>query len=90
MQIGARSQTDGRSTSGYMFTLGSATISWSTKKQAIVALSSTKAKYRGAAIVTCEEVWIRRLIADLGEYTDGAVTILSNNMSNIQLAKNPV
>ena len=84
------SQTDRRSTSGYMFTLGSAAISCSSKKQAIVALSSTKVEYRGAAIATCEEVWIRRLLANLGQYTDGAVTIWCDNMSNIQLAKNPV
>ena len=86
----AGSQTDRRSTSGYMFTLGSAGISWSSKKQATVALSSTEAEYRGAAIATCEEVWIRRLLADLGVYIDGAVTIWCDNMSSIQLAKNPV
>jgi hypothetical protein len=86
----AGNQTDRRSTSGYMFTLGSAAISWSSKKQATVALSSTEAEYRGAAIATCEEVWIRRLLADLGEYIDGVVTIWCDNMSSIQLAKNPV
>ena len=86
----AGSQTNRSSTSGYIFTLRSAGISWSSKKQAIVALSSTEAEYRGTAIATCEEVWIRRLLADLGEYIDGAVTIWCDNMSSIQLAKNPV
>jgi hypothetical protein len=86
----AGNQTDRRSTSGYMFTLGSVAISWSSKKQATVALSSTEAEYRGAAIATCEEVWIKRLLADLGEYIDGAVTIWCDNMSSIQFAKNPV
>ena len=86
----AGNQTDRRSTSGYVFTLGSATISWSSKKQATVALSSTEAEYRAVAIATCEEVWLRRLIADLGEYIDGAVTIWCDNMSSIQLTKNPV
>ena len=66
---------DRRSTSEYMFTLGSAAISWNCKKQAIVTLSSTEAEYRGGAIATCEEVHIRRLLADLGEYIHGAVTI---------------
>ena len=83
----AGSQTDRRSTSGYMFTLGSATISWSSKEQATVALSSTKAEYRGAAIATCAEVWIRRLLSDLGEYIDGAVTIWCDNMSIISSQK---
>ena len=70
--------------------MGSATISWSSKKQATVALSSTEAEYRAASIATCEEVWLRRLIADLGEYIDGAVAIWCDNMSSIQLTKNPV
>ena len=35
-------------------------------------------------------MWIRRLLADLGEYIDGVVTIWCDNMSSIQLAKNPV
>ena len=66
--------------------MGSATISWSSTKQATVALSSTEAEYRGAAIATCEEVWIRRFLADFGEYIDGEVTIWCDNISNIQLA----
>jgi len=46
--------SDRRSTSGFMFTFGSAAITWSSKKQLIVALSSTEAEYRGAAMVACE------------------------------------
>ena len=73
-----------------MFSLGSTAISWSSKKQAIVAISSTEAKFRGVTIATCEEVWIIRLIVDLGEYIYGAFTIWCDDMSNIQLAKNAV
>ena len=40
-----RNVGDGRSTSGFAFSLGSATMIWSSKKQPIVALSSTKADY---------------------------------------------
>jgi len=39
-----------------MFSFGSGAISWSNKKQPTVALSSTKAEYRGVAIVACEIV----------------------------------
>ena len=45
---------DRRSTSGYVFSIGSATMSWSSKKQPTVALSSTEREYREAAMAACE------------------------------------
>ena len=86
----ARSTDDRRLKSGYVFMLGNSTITWSSKKQATVALSSTEAKYRGAAIVACEEVWLRRLLMEIGIELHDATTIWCDNMSSIQLAKNPV
>ncbi len=47
-----------RSSSGFMFSFGSGVVSWSNKKQPIVALLSTEAKYRSAAIIACEIVWL--------------------------------
>ena len=41
-----------RSTSGYAFSLGSAAIAWSSKKQPTVALSSTEAEYQGAIVAS--------------------------------------
>jgi hypothetical protein len=49
-----------------MFSFGSGVVSWSNKKQPTVALSSTEAEYRGAAIVACEVVWLQKLLTDLG------------------------
>jgi hypothetical protein len=43
---------DRRSTSGYVYTLGGTAISWKSKKQAVVALSSTEAEYIGASEVS--------------------------------------
>ncbi|MCO5547509.1 hypothetical protein L7F22_000959 [Adiantum nelumboides] len=53
----ASSATDQWSTSSFMFTLGSVAITWSSKKQPTIALSSTEAEYRGAAVATCEVAW---------------------------------
>jgi hypothetical protein len=48
-----------------MFSFGSGDVNWSSKKQPIVALSNTKAKYRGAIIVACEVVWLQKLLSNL-------------------------
>jgi hypothetical protein len=81
---------DRRSTFGFAFTLGSAAIAWSSKKQPTVALSSTEAEYRGAAVATCEAVWLKRLLKDLHVEVSDPIVIYSDNLSSIQLAKNPV
>jgi hypothetical protein len=46
--------SDRKSTSGFMFSFGSAVVTWSSKKQPTIALSSTEAEYRGAAMAACE------------------------------------
>ena len=56
---------DRRCTSGFAFSLGSTVITWSNKKQPTVAISSTKAEYRGADVSTCEAIWLKRLLKKL-------------------------
>ncbi|MCO5589532.1 hypothetical protein L7F22_043500 [Adiantum nelumboides] len=86
----ARDFMDRRSTSGYAFSIGNGMTSWSSKKQPTVALSSTEAEYRGAALAACEESWLRVLMADFGFDNVESVTIYCDNISSIMLAKNPV
>jgi hypothetical protein len=62
----AGSISNTRSTSGFMCSFGSVAITWSSKKQLTVALSSTKAKYKGAAMAACEIAWLHKLLGDLG------------------------
>ena len=69
---------------GVLLLLGAA------KKQPTVALSSTEAEYRGAAVATCEVAWLRTLLGDLGVQVDEQVVIHCDNLSSIQLARNPV
>ena len=54
----ARYGNDMKSTSGFVFMLGSRPIYWSSKKQAALALSSIEAEYRGVVNATIEVVWL--------------------------------
>ena len=86
----AGSKADKRSTSGFVFSFGSGAISWSSKKQPTVSLSSTEAEYRGAAVAGCEAVWLKRILMDLGVPIKDMTPLFCDNMSNIYLAQNPV
>ncbi|XXG45853.1 hypothetical protein AAC387_Pa02g0824 [Persea americana] len=79
-----------RSNSGFCFSLGSGSVTWASKKQPTVALSSTEAEYRAAMLATCESVWLTRLLADLGEKVDYGIPIASDSISSIMLASNPI
>jgi hypothetical protein len=48
----AGDSTDRKSTFGYSLSLGSSPISWSSKKQFVISLSSSKAEYRGVVNIT--------------------------------------
>ena len=77
-----------RSTSGYVFQIGSSMVSWSSKKQATVAKSSNEAEYVALSSATQEAVWLRSLMGDLGRQMDAPTTIYEDNQGAIELAKN--
>lgn len=82
---------DSKSTSDYVFMLSSATISWSSKKQPIVTLSTTEAEFVAAAVSACQAVWLKRVLAQIGHgVEEDCTTIMCDNTSTIKLSKNPV
>ena len=86
----ANSAVDRKSTSGYCFSMGSAMISWSSRKQSSVALSTAKAEYIAASDVGEEAIWLRKLLAGLfGDVLETTV-IQCNNQSCVKLSKNLV
>ena len=61
----AGDKDDRRSTSGYVFLLGGGAISWKSRKQDVVATSSTEAEYVALTEAAKESVWLRRLLIEL-------------------------
>eukprot|EP00253_Pinus_taeda_P021336 PITA_21336 len=66
-------------------------ISFATsKKQQVVALSSTEAEYQGAVKASCEAVWLRRMLADMHVFQTGPTPLFCDNQGVLKLSKNPV
>ena len=66
---------DRHSTSGNVFSLSNGVVSWLNKKQATVALSTAEAQNGALSTASQEEIWLRRLLADLFDdcYLNGAL-----------------
>ena len=77
------------STSGYCFILVSGVISWGSKKQQSVALSSTESEYMALAKATAEVVWLRKLLHELGYIQHNSTLIYSDSQSAFALSENP-
>lgn len=80
---------DRKSSSGCCFSLGFAMISWMSRRQKSVALSTTEAEYIAASMPSCEAVWPRKLFGELCEQVPDTTIIYCDNKSRICLAKIP-
>ena len=80
----------GRSTGGYVMCIGTGAVSWSSKLQSVVALSTTEAEYIAAVEAGKEIVWMRHFLTELGYPVNTSPTSLHmDNQSAISVAKNP-
>ena len=78
-----------KSTSGQIFLLGGCAISWRSKKQSIVALSSTEAEYVALCEAAQETTWLRNLLHDIGLQQEQPTTVFEDNQGALALAHNP-
>jgi len=78
--------TTRRSTTGYIFTLGGAAISWSSKRQQTVALSTAEAEYMAASSATQELIFLRALLRDFGHTQKEPTVLHQDNQGVIALA----
>ena len=84
----AGSVSDRKMTFGGCFCLGSTMISWFSKKQSSIALSTTEAEYIAACSASCESIWLRKLMSGLFDLEMDTTEILCDNQSCINMSKN--
>ena len=89
----AGDHADRKSTSGYTFMLMGAPVSWGSKKQSSVSLSTSEAEYIALSLAIQEGKWIHRLLTEIlaaGSKTPPEFMIREDNQSCIKMTKNPV
>jgi hypothetical protein len=80
------SAEDRMSTSGMCFSLGSTMISWGSRKQKFVSLSTAKVEYITTCEACIEVIWLRKLISDLFDQIPESTIIYCDNHSCIRLS----
>jgi hypothetical protein len=83
------SQTHRHSINGFAYFLGDGSISWSSKKQPVITLSSTEAEYIALTHAAKEAIWLRKLLSELSNAPDEATALFSDNLGAISLTKDP-
>jgi hypothetical protein len=80
------SQDHRRAISGHTFIIDGGAISWSSRKQELVVLSTAEAEYIAATHAAKEGIWLRRLIGELFGHSDDPTTLYCDNQAAITLA----
>lgn len=78
-----------RSNTGYVFMMNNGPVTWCSRKQNTVALSTTESEYMAAAEAAKELLWLQQLLVDIGE-AQQSISLCIDNQSAIKLIHNPV
>ena len=68
-----------KSTCGMTFYANECFVAWNSQKQKIVVLSSCEAKFMAAIAAACQELWLKRLLAELFGEEPKAVKVFVDN-----------
>ncbi|CAF2265902.1 unnamed protein product [Brassica napus] len=79
-----------RSLSSYVVLLGDSPVSWKTKKQDRVSLSSAEAEYRSMTAAVQELLWIKELLESIGISHHDPMKLICDSKSALHIAANPV
>jgi len=80
---------DYKSISGYTFLANGGAITWGSKKQTTIALSTTEAEYVALAEAARDGMWLHYLYDELGYTQPDPILILGDNDGSIAMTKNP-
>ena len=83
-------ENDRKSRSAFVFIFCGVAILWYSKKQSVVALSSTEAEYYALGECVKEALWLRGILTELSISMDGPTKIMEDNQSTIAIANNPI
>jgi hypothetical protein len=86
----AGSSVDRKSTSGCCFSVGSGAISWFSRKQKSVALSSAEDEYMAGSLASCEAIWLQKLLMSFFDQVLDTTMIHCDNQRCIKLSENPM
>jgi len=81
---------DRKSTSGGAFYMGSMLVSWFSKKQSLIALSTAEVEYVVVASFCTQLLWMMQTLQDIHITCTPPISILCDNTSAISISKNPV
>lgn len=79
-----------KSYTGYVFILAGCSFSWESKKQPTVALSSTETEYMALSSAAKQATYLKNLLNEINVISPKMINIFDDNLSAIQLVKNPV
>jgi hypothetical protein len=86
----AGSADDRRSATWICFSLSFATMSWASRKQKFVALSTTEAEYIAACDACTEAMWLRKLVSGPSDQVLNSTMIYCNDQSYVKLSEKPM
>ena len=86
----ASSPIDRYSTSEYCVFIRGNLISWKSKKQDVVAISSAKAEYRAMTLATCELIWLKHLLQELRFGKNEQMKLICDNQATLHISSNSV
>jgi len=74
---------------GFVFDVAGGCVSWSSKKQVSVTISSVEAEYVASANITKEAIWLQTLLKKVSYPQSQATIVHADNQGAIALAQNP-